>query len=273
MAALTDYTGSVAVIVSSCDAFFDAWAPFAHFFRKFWPDCPFFVHLITNELHAQSAWMRPLPVGPDRDWAANMIVALDQITATHVLYFQEDYFLDGPVNAHQLADDFRYAFEHEVDAFCFRGRSEVESGFQSINDRFGLVPIDSDGRTRCQLTLWQRTSFLRALRSGENAWEMESQGSVRTRDMKIISYRTRENLPVPYLMSAIVRGLWTREALAFSARENVVISPHFRGTYTSHGLLRRWRRARTRRALRCELARRRTQTIDLDETAGRIAPR
>lgn len=263
MAALEEFTGSVAVVVSSCDAFFDAWRPFAHFFRKFWPGCPFPVYLIVNELTLRSDFIRALPVGLDRGWASNMITAVQQLAEPHVLYLQEDYFLNKAVHAAQLASDFSYAVREDVDAFCFRARSRLEPGFQPVNERLGLVPQDSDGRTRCQLTLWKRESFLRVLSAGETAWQMEAQGSERTRDMKVLSYCRRDDAPVPYLMSAIVRGLWTPEALTLCASEGLAITPRFRGVYSSNSLLRRWYRIRTRRALQGALAAARRRPVDL----------
>ena len=250
---------STAILVSSCDSFFDAWRPFAFFFRKFWPDCPYPIHLITNELELRSNLVRAIPVGEDRGWASNMRSALQTLDVSRVLYFQEDYFLRGPVQREQLAADFRYAIENEVDAFYFRARSELEAAFQPLNDRFGVVPVDSDGRARCQLSLWKRESLLSVLRDGETAWEMESRGSERTRSMKILSYSTRENTPIPYLMSAIVRGLWTPEALAMCDEAGVEITPRFRGTFSSNEWSQRWRRAQTRARLRRYLSGRATR--------------
>ena len=137
MPELKDFASSVAIVVSSCDAFFDAWRPFAFFFRKHWSDCPFPVFLIVNRLRVRSNFIQPIAVGPDRDWAANMEVALKQITQPYVLYLQEDYFLNGPVNREQLAEDFAYAFEHDAASFCFYGRSQLERDFVPLNDRFG----------------------------------------------------------------------------------------------------------------------------------------
>ena len=267
---LDRFVGSVAIVVSSCDAFFDAWQPFAYFFHRFWPDCALPIYLIVNELQVRSDFILPLAVGSDRGWASNMKTALQKIAKPRVLYFQEDYFLNGPVDEARLAEDLEYAIGNDVDAFCFRARSEVESGFQPITDRFGLVPVESDGRTRCQLTLWKRESFLMALREGESAWEMEARGSERTRGMQVVSYSSREMTPVPYLMSAIVRGLWTPEALAMCEEASVAIDPPFRGVYTSQPLLRRWRRARSRKALQRELAKYRDRTIHLEKN---VAPK
>src|SRR5437588_11165857 len=111
MPELKDFAGSVAVVVSSCDASFDAWRPFVFFFRKYWSDCPFPIFLIVNRLRVYSKFLQPITVGPDRDWAANMQVALNQIDQPYVLYFQEDYFLTGTVNTERLSSDFSYAFE------------------------------------------------------------------------------------------------------------------------------------------------------------------
>ncbi len=268
MPELKDFAGSVAVLVSSCDVFFDVWKPFSHFFAKFWPDCPFPVCLIANELAVRSDVIRTIAVGEDRGWASNMKIALREIVQPRVLYFQEDYFLNAPVRPEQLASDLDYAFALDVDSLCLRARSELEPGFQPINERFGVVPPDSDGRTRCQLTLWKRDALLAVLRDGESAWEMESHGSERTRQMRVLSYSTRENLPVPYLMSAVVRGIWAPEALAMCERERLKITPRFRGIYTSNALLRRFRRARARAAFRRERAKIRNGVIDLNNRTG-----
>src|SRR5205085_10282930 len=101
MPELKAFASSVAVLVSSCDAFFDAWRPFVFFFRKHWSDCPFPVYLINNELRIRSKIVEPISVGLDRNWASNMMVALGSIRHPYVLYFQEDYFLNGPVRSNQ----------------------------------------------------------------------------------------------------------------------------------------------------------------------------
>ncbi len=264
MVKLQDFASSVAIVVSSCDAFFDAWRPFYFFFRKFWPECPFRSYLIVNGLRIRCERMQAIAVGADRGWSSNMKTALREITEPRLLYLQEDYFLDAPVHHEQLATDFQQAVEQDADSLCLRARSQLEPGFRHFTERIGLVPPDSDGRTRCQLTLWKRDALLSVLHDGENAWEMEARGSERTRDMRIFSYSTRKNLPIPYLMSAIVRGLWAPEALALCDRHHVSITPRLRGIYTSNALLRRFRRARAGVAMRAALAEQPAKIIDLD---------
>lgn len=262
---LGDFANRVAIVVSSCDAFFDAWRPFTIFFRTFWPDCPFKVHLVTNELRIRSDLLTAIAVGPDRGWASNLKRALEQITTSHVFYLQEDYFLNARVDSERLADDFRYGFENSADSLCFRARSNPDPGFKSLNEHFGIVPRDSDGRTRCQATLWKRDVLRAILREDETAWDFEAKGSERTRDLRMLSYARREEAPVSYVMSAISRGLWMPAALQLCREHKVPLIDRFRPDYSANKIVQRFRRARGRRALARALENRRGHVIDLDQ--------
>ncbi|HEX4631561.1 MAG TPA: hypothetical protein VH188_11420 [Chthoniobacterales bacterium] len=264
MPELKAFASSVAVVVSSCDAFFDAWRPFVFFFRKYWPDCPFPVFLIVNELRIRSAFVQPISVGPDREWASNMIAALAALPQPYILYFQEDYFVSGPVNNERLAQDFAYAFDNHAASFCLHARGQLEANFQPLNDRFGIVPPDSDGRTRLQVTLWDKSVLLSTLRPGETAWNMEARASERTRDLLALSYSQRRDRPIPYLMSAIVRGLWTREAMEMCREAAIEIQPRFRSVHSDVAWRRRFRRGWDRLKLAFAVAKQRRQILNLD---------
>lgn len=264
MPELKDFASSVAIVVSSCDAFFDAWRPFLFFFRKHWGDCPFPVFLIVNRLRVRSNFLQPIAVGPDRDWASNMQIALPQITQPYLLYFQEDYFLTDQVQREQLAADFAYAFERDAASFCFYGRSQLERDFVPLNDRFGIVPRESDGRTRLQVTLWKKEVLQGILKPGETAWNMEARASDRTRDLLTLSYMGRENIPIPYLMSAISRRLWTPEAISLCQSEHLPIRPRFRLEHSDVAWRRRFRRGVGRARFALAFARQQNHQMDLD---------
>jgi hypothetical protein len=267
MPELKAFASSVAVVVSSCDSFFDAWRPFVFFFRKYWPDCPFPLFLIVNRLRIRSAIVQPIAVGPDREWASNMITALASIPQPYILYFQEDYFLNGPVNNQRLAEDFAYAFDNDAASFCFHARGLLEPNFQPLNDRFGVVPADSDGRTRLQVTLWKKAVLQATLRPGETAWNMEAHASERTRDLLALSYLQRRDRPIPYLMSAIVRGLWMPEAISMCHEAGIEIRPRFRSLHSDVAWRRRLRRGVDRLKLALALARQRREVLDVDAPA------
>jgi hypothetical protein len=259
------------VVISSCDAFFDAWRPFVFFFRKHWSDCPFPVFLIVNCLRVRSRIVQPISVGPDRDWASNMMTALESIPHPYILYFQEDYFLNGRVNNSLLAQDFTYAFENDAASFCLYARSQLEPNFQPLNDRFGVVPRDSDGRTSLQFTLWKKKVLQEILRPGESAWNMEARASERTRDLLALSYQQRRDRPIPYIMSAIVRRLWMQEAISLCERAGVEIQPRFRSLHSDEAWRRRLRRGIDRIRLAFALAKQRRHVLELDPPSDHFA--
>lgn len=261
---LNDFAGQVSIVVSSCDRFFDAWRPFAFFFRKFWPDCPFPVYLVANRLRIRSRSITAINTGPDRGWASNMQLALERVQTPYILYLQEDYFLTSPVNAAKLAHDFHYAIEREAAAFCFVDLSLLEPEFAHSARSFDVVPENSKGRTRLQVTLWKRAAFASTLRAGETAWDMEARGSERTREMLILSYGRTEPAPIVYLMSGIVRGLWTQPAIALCRAHGFRIRPRFRPADTTTLRARKLRRGIGRLSFAAAYARQLLTPVDLD---------
>jgi hypothetical protein len=114
------------------------------------------------------------------------------------------------------------------------------------------------------VTLWKKEALTAALRPGESAWNMEARGSERTRDILSLSYIDRHNRPIPYLMSAIVRGLWTPEALTLCRHAGLEIQPRFRSEHSDIAWRRRFRRGIDRIRRAAVLAKQRSQPIDLD---------
>jgi hypothetical protein len=115
-----------------------------------------------------------------------------------------------------------------------------------------------------QVTLCKKAALRAALRPGESAWNMEARGSDRTRDLLALSYSERRNAPIPYLMSAIVRGLWTPEAISLCERGGIDIQPRFRSTHSDVPWRRRWRRALDRIKHTICITRQRSRILDLD---------
>ena len=131
-----------------------------------------------------------------------------------------------------------------------------------------ISPRDSDGRTRLQVTLWRRDVLQGTLRPGESAWNMEARASARTRDLLALSYMGREKIPIPYLMSAISRRLWTPQAISLCRKEQIHIRPRFRLEHSDVAWRRRLRRGLGRARLTFALARQGNQELDLDSAGG-----
>jgi len=59
-------TGDTCVLIASCDAYSDAWAPFFALMKKYWPDCPYPIYLISNYQDPGICGVRPILLKEDR---------------------------------------------------------------------------------------------------------------------------------------------------------------------------------------------------------------
>ena len=252
----------VAVLVSSCDRFFDAWRPFAAFWRRWWPadTLPWPVFLVVNHLPVRSDWLTPLAVGRDRGWSDNLRRVLERLDAEYLLYLQEDYFLTGPPLEEALTGMVDRLDAEGADLLCLRPMPPgygAEDWPQVPGSDGGLseIPAGSPWRGRLQAAFWRRTALLAALRPGESAWDFEADAAERLRPLRAWTVTGGSDAAeaLPYLSSAIVRGLWTTEARLLCEGAGVRIEPGCRGTASTDK--RENRRRRTWDRLRLPLAR------------------
>ena len=245
-------TADVAVLVSSCDRFFDAWKPFAAFWRKHWPGdrLPWPVFLIVNRLQVKSEWLTPLTVGSDSGWSDNLRLVLGRLDADYLLYLQEDYFLISVPEVDRLSEMVARMEAEAVDLLCLRAMppgygAEEWPAVPESDGGLSEVPAGSPWRGRLQAALWRRTALLEALRAGESAWDFEAQAAERLKPLRAwtVTAGTETARVFPYLSSAIVRGLWTPEARRLCAEAGVRIEPECRSTSSDDKTVCRRRRA------------------------------
>src|SRR5882724_6357915 len=95
----------ITVIVNSTDSFEDCWVPFFTLFDRYWADCPYPLVLNTERKQFQFPGLdlRASCVGPSQHpgaagWSESLIRCLHQVDSEYILYLQEDYFLNAPVD-------------------------------------------------------------------------------------------------------------------------------------------------------------------------------
>jgi hypothetical protein len=250
------------VLVSSCDAFRDAWAPFFYFFAKRWPDCPFPVHLITNHGRYRDPLVNCLEVGRDRGWASNLLCALDRLNPDRIIYLQEDYFLTTDVRTEDLLRDLEFMRRH---AAAYLGLYPIptpaEHFFQG-HSRIGRLDSGADMRVSLQAAVWDVSRLRSLMRPGETGWDMEREGTERSREQLFLRMQSFETTPLDYYFTAIKRGVWEPEAVAMCAREGITLDLAFRPVRPETWLQRRRRKWRTGvESLRQSIAPRRHEIV------------
>jgi hypothetical protein len=237
------------VLVNSTDTFSDCWAPFFRLFKRFWPSCPYRVVLNTEtseysdgelQLTCSKVQAQDAPGSQRLSWSDCLIRCLDGVRTPFVLYLQEDYFLNGPVDQAfvvQCVDVMReHAIPHirlmEVDD---RARYQ-ESGLHPL-----LWKIDqrANYRVSLQAGLWSVAALRNLLRPGESAWTFERRGSIRAISkpdvflcQSLLHFNHRGHYPVPYRPTGIVRGKWFAPAVVeLFAANDISVDYSKRGFY------------------------------------------
>jgi hypothetical protein len=212
---------SPAILVVSCDAYRDLWAPFFHCFFKYWPDCPFPVYLGSNHQSYPDTRVQALPIGSDKGYSTNLERMLQRLNREWVIMWIEDFLLSGRVDTFRLVETVRLA--QAQDAGYLKLLSEYPVAYM-VEDGppIGELPVGIRYRVSIPVALWRKRVFLELLRPGETAWELERKGSLRSDQMDAkffgMSAATTAR-PLIQVINAVVRGKWNRAALAFLRHE------------------------------------------------------
>ena len=217
------------LLVSSCDDYSDCWTPFFHGLRTYWPDCPYPVTLLANFRTTTDNGTPTLALGEDRGWSSNLIQALDGVTEPYILYAQEDYWLDKPVE--QAAIEGYLAFMEQDGADYVRLIPlPPPDGQPACDGRLASITPSAPYRTALQMALWRTDALRRLLEPGQTGWEFETDG----RDGQLTAYCVRpqpsaSGLGIHYVL-AITRGKWCRAALEYARKEGLRLDLSRRAT-------------------------------------------
>jgi len=221
-----------AIVVPSCDGYEDSWLPFFSFFFKYWPDCPFPVYLITGEKIYSDPRVQTIALGVDNGWANNMKVSLETIPEKYFLYFLEDVFLTKTVDTKRILSLLEVLKNNNVS--CLRlYPSPGPDGPFLFNKELGIIGKQAPYRVSTMTAIWDKEAFIRLLKPGENAWQMELDGTRRSwlSDELFLSV-WKESPAIEYLATAIKKGHWQYDAVRFCRQEGVPIDLTHRGVET-----------------------------------------
>lgn len=209
------------IIVSSCDAYNDAWDPFFTLFFRYWPDCPFAVYLVSNYKEYKDKRVISIRVGEDKKWATNMMIALEGTKSPYIIYLQEDYFLQSRVDTEYVNKLVYYAECNNVS--CLRlFPSPPPDIFFNNTLNLGKINNDAAYRVSLQAALWKSDDLKNLICEGESGWDMEYNGTLRS-VAKGLFLSVKKSVLNYLTQTGIVKGKWTVEAVKLCKKEGVKI--------------------------------------------------
>jgi hypothetical protein len=208
---------NIAFLVVSHDGYRDLWKPYFELFRRFWPDCPLQVSLLSNQLNPQSPGVESLRVGPDVSWSDNLRAALERIEQPYLVLAIEDQFFVERVNAALVNAVLTWVLDHQPNYLRLLPIPPADGPY---DDLVGVVARGTVYRASTVYCVWKKTALQSLLRTGESPWGFEINAGERS-DALDGFYAARE--PCFPVSHGVVLGRWVRSEVRKLRRLGVEI--------------------------------------------------
>lgn len=236
-------TNDLTIFVNTSDNFEDCWEAFFKLFELYWPDCPYPIVLNTEtkeyKYEGLNITCSKVSLGQSKrlGWSECLMRALDRVETPYILYLQEDYFLEAPVNATLLADLLNEMRVLKLGAIRLSGTDGIGPWHPLASSLVVEVDKNAKWRLSLQAALWNKSVLRSLIRKHETPWQLESYGSFRTRRLKekICSFNQEntskfDNQIFPYCPTGVVAGRWVGDVVKpLFAEHNINVDFSVRG--------------------------------------------
>ena len=210
------------ILVSSLDMYEDVWKAFFTLFFRYWPDCPYQVYLMTNTKEYQDARVTSIKVGGDKIWSINIKRALPYITTPYLIFFLEDFFLERKVDTDYIKK--LVAFAESEKAACIHLSPFEPPKAEYPNDLgLGLINKDAEYRTSLRTAIWNKDIFESLIKEGESAWDMEREGTVRSKELDAPFLSVKEPAIKIHSLASVRGGKWLYDSIKILGKEGIHI--------------------------------------------------
>lgn len=192
----------IAFVILSCDKFKITWKPCVDHLFKSWPNCPYPVYLLNNFIPSNDERIIDLNIGKDYSWSDSLIKGLEKLEEERVFFIYDDTFITY-FNSAEIVDLFSTVIKHNLDSVTLR-KNPFGNGNKYSKKLYKISP-KTIYRNALFLNLMRKDILLSLLKSGENAWQFEKVGNIRSINLNFYSvYKT--DLVKYY--HGILKGKW-----------------------------------------------------------------
>lgn len=219
----------IAFLILSFDDFKVTWKPCVDHLFNAWPDCPYPVYLLNNYIEYDDGRVENLLVGEDLNWSDTLKKGLLKIKSERVFFLYDDAFITE-FDLKEVELIFKIAAENNLDSVALR-RRVFDSG-KRFNERIYKISPTAKYRNSLFLNLIKKDLALSLLKWGENNWQFEKDGNIRSEkfdfysvyDYGLISYH-----------HGIIKGKWMPKVYTYLKSEGYSLSEN---KFENHSNLR-----------------------------------
>lgn len=209
-----------AVLMVSCERYQQAWLPFFTLFQRYWPDCPYKMYLASDfGAFPGVLSLNSGETGSPLAWTRTLMAALSTIPEERVIFFQEDFLIQSPVDTKKIRQLVRHAYDYNLASLRLMPSPPPTSKWHGCSDIGVYGPFDNF-RFSLQCSVWNRTIFLSLLSGDEDPWTCEFAASRRSQIVQWPFLGTW-NQAINYYCTGIVQGQWEEGALELLKKEQI----------------------------------------------------
>lgn len=216
--------GDTAILVVSCDKYWDLWRPFFNGFRKYWPDCPYKRYLGTGIRKFEDTGVTTIAVGPDVSYTDNLRAMLRHVSESWVILWVEDRMLSAPVDTAMVGAVTAEARRLNYGYVKLLSEAPYAYGVDP-GCVIGPIPAGMPYRTSFTIGLWRKSVLLELLKGSESAWELERNGSIRSGEIRAAFGTLSKKFARKPLIShahVIIKGCLTPEGRVYLESEGML---------------------------------------------------
>lgn len=215
----------LAVLITSCDSFGDAWNACAKCFEKYWQvNAP--IYLITNELNPEYENVNTVRIGKGTCYSDGIKKALDVIDKTYVLMIMADHLPKTYIDGDKLNDLLEELKQRNVDYCSVYKQKDKERYYKAYDNSDELLAIDMKYLYAINVmpAIWKKEKLRRLTESGKyDPWEFETafqKDSVMRAIMLESSnvYCKEQIFPICH---TVVKGKYLRSGIKFLNKEKL----------------------------------------------------
>ncbi|RKR81649.1 hypothetical protein BDD43_1799 [Mucilaginibacter gracilis] len=175
---------SIALIVHTCDRYKLLYPGFDYFFKKYWPyhDVKISYYFLTEEDDYKSNIFTNIKTGKG-EWSDRLLNGLKQIPEDYVIYFQEDMWLTGLVDADTIGKIISFAVGNQINLFKLSSNSVYHTkATGAFINGLAVAVLDNEKSGYLmshQVSVWKKTFLMAQLKYKEHPWRNERKGTKR----------------------------------------------------------------------------------------------
>ena len=243
---MNNINSDIGILVNTSDSFEDCWNPFFTLFDKYWINCkyPIFLNtefkdyqfkglnIVSTKVHSKTKDRR-------LTWSECLIGALEEINAPLILYFQEDYFIDQPVDSQFIENMVDVMIKNPDIKKLGLITTDTQGPFKKSDfEKLSKISQKAKYRISTQVGIWRKETLLSYLRAEENGWMFEIFGTWRSRKVKELFltisrdvFTTHKASPIHYIHTGIIKGKWHPEIPKIFRENGIEVDFTQRGFY------------------------------------------